>query len=130
MDTKIPEVEVIKEARPGHRRRFSAEEKRKMLDEAATAGESVSSVARRYGIAPSLMFRWRREMDEGSLAGLEAGEPVVAQSELRQLQAQVRELERILGRKTLENEILKDAVRIGREKKLILRSPSSKKATP
>ena len=54
----------------------------------------------------------------------------MAQSEVRQLQAQVRELERLLGRKTLENEILRDAVRIAREKKLILRSHSFKKGTP
>jgi hypothetical protein len=54
-------------------------------------------------------------MDDGSMAGLEAGESVVAQTELRQLQGQVRELERLLGRETLENEILRDAVRIARE---------------
>jgi transposase len=120
MESKIPEVAVMKEAKPGRRRRFSAEEKRRMLDEAAAPGESLSGVARRYDVSPSLMFRWRQQMDEGSMAGLEAGESVVAQTELRQLQAQVRELERLLGRKTLENEILRDAVRIAREKKLIL----------
>jgi len=101
-----------------------------MLDEAVAPGESISSVARRYSVSPSLMFRWRQQRDEGSLAGLEAGETVVAQSEVRQLQSQVRELERLLGRKTLENEILRDAVRIAREKKLILRSPSFKKGAP
>jgi transposase-like protein len=64
---------VIKEARPGHRRRFSAEEKRKMLDEAATAGESVSSVARRYGIAPSVMIEFVEaiEMLAGSVTAKE-----------------------------------------------------------
>lgn len=130
MDIKIPEVEVIEPARPGRRRRFNPEEKRQMLDEAAASGSSMSEVARRYGVSPSLLFRWRRLMDEGSLAGLDADEQVVAQSELKQLQSQVRELERLLGRKTMENEILRDAVRIGREKKLLLRSPSWKKGTP
>src|ERR1700737_368611 len=103
MDIKIPEVEVIAPARPGRRRTFNPEEKRRILDEAAAPGSSVSEVARRYGVSPSLLFRWRRLMDEGSLAGLDAGENVVPQSELKQLQAQVRELERLLGRKTLEN---------------------------
>ena len=130
MDIKIPEVEVIAPARAGRRRSFSTEEKRQMLDEAAAPGGSISAVARRYGVSPSLVFRWRRLMDEGSLAGLDAGESVVAQSEVKQLQAQVRELERLLGRKTLENEVLRDAVRLAREKKLLLRSPSSKKGTP
>jgi transposase len=130
MDIKIPEVEVIQPPRAGRRRIYSAEEKRRMLDEAAAPGSSVSEVARRYGVSPSLLFRWRRLMDEGSLTSLDAGENVVPQSEVKQLQGQIRELERLLGRKTLENEILRDAVRIGREKKLLLRPPSSKKGTP
>lgn len=130
MDIKIPEVEVIAPARPGHRRSYSSEEKGRMLDEAAAPGSSVSEVARRYAVSPSLLFRWRRLMDEGSLTSLDAGENVVPQSEVKQLQAQVRELERLLGRKTLENEVLREAVRIGRENKLLLRSPSSKKGTP
>lgn len=130
MDIKIPEVEVIVPARPGRRRRFNAEEKRRMLDEAAAPGSSMSEVARRYGVSPSLLFRWRRMMDEGSLAGLDADESLVPQSGVKQLQAQVRELERLLGRKTLENEVLRDAVRLAREKKLLLRSPSSRKGMP
>jgi transposase len=127
MDAKIPEVEVIVPARPGRRRNYSAEEKRRMVEEASAPGSSVSAVARRYSVAPSLLFRWRRLMDEGSRAGLEAGESVVAQAELRELQQQVRELERLLGRKTLENEVLRDALRIAREKKLLLRAHSPKK---
>ena len=130
MDIKVREVEVIQPARPGRRRNYSAEEKQRILDEAAAPGSSVSEAARRYGVSPSLVFRWRRLQDEGSLASLEAGEQVVPQSEVKQLKAQIRELERLLGRKTLENEILRDAVRIGREKKLLLRSPLSKKGTP
>lgn len=130
MDIKIPEVEVITPARPSRRRRFNADEKRRMLEEAGAPGNSVSEVARRYGVSPSLLFRWRRMMDEGSLAGLDAEESLVPQSEIKQLQAQVRELERLLGRKTLENEVLRDAVRLAREKKLLLRSPSSRKGMP
>jgi len=42
---------------------------------------------------------------------------------LDQLKKQIHELERLLGRKTMEVEILKDAVRISREKKLISRAP-------
>lgn len=83
MDIKIPEVEVIAPGRPGHRRRFSAEENRRMLDEAAAPGSSISEVARRYSVAPSLLFRWRRLMDEGSLTSLDAGENVVPQSEVK-----------------------------------------------
>jgi transposase len=121
-DIKYPEVEVFEKAKAGRRRRFSAAEKRRLVEESNLPGMSVSEVARRYGVAPSLLFRWRKEMEEGALSGLEAGERVVPHSEVRQLQVKVRELERLLGRKTMECEILKEAIEIAREKKLLLRS--------
>jgi transposase len=46
---------------------------------------------------------------------------------VKQLKIQIRELERLLGRKTMETEILRDAIRIAREKKLLLRMPLPKK---
>ena len=80
-------------------------------------------MARTHGVSPSLLFTWRRLAREGKLSAIKAGEEVVAASEMRQLKAKIRELERVLGKKTLENEILKDAVKIAREKKLISRVP-------
>jgi transposase len=62
-------------------------------------------------------------VQEGGLTAVRAGEDVVPLSEARELRAQVRELQRLLGKKTMEVEILKDAVRIAREKKLISRVP-------
>ena len=123
MESKEPEVEVIDNPRSGRRRRVTAEEKRAFVEEAARPGNSVSQVARRYNLSPSMLFSWRRLMDEGSMSSLGAEEPVVPESEVKQLKAQVRELQRLLGKKTLENEILKDAIEIAREKKLLSRSP-------
>lgn len=62
-------------------------------------------------------------MEQGGLAGLESTEELVPSSEVKALKAKVRELERFLGKKTIEVEILKEAVEIGREKKLISRAP-------
>ena len=108
------------------RRRFSAADKKRMLDEAAAPGETVSTIARKYGISSSLLFRWRKLREEAALAGLNADERVVAESELKQLKAQVRELQRLLGKKTQENEILRDAIEIAREKKLLSPAALSK----
>jgi len=123
MESKEPEVEVIDNPHVGRRRRFTAEEKRAFVEEAARPGNSVSQVARRYNLSPSMLFSWRRLMEEGSMSSLGAEEPVVPESEVKQLKARVWELERLLGKKTLENEILKDAIEIAREKNLISRSP-------
>ena len=123
MESKDPEVEVIDNPHAGRRRRFTAEEKRAFVEEAARPGNSVSQVARRYHLSPSLLFSWRRLMEQGSMSSLGADEAVVPESEVKQLKARVRELERLLGKKTLENEILKEAVEIATEKKWIARSP-------
>jgi len=62
-------------------------------------------------------------MENGALKGIKAEEEVVAVSEIKILEKRVRELERALGRITLDNEILKEAIRIGRKKKLISQKP-------
>ena len=92
------------------------------MAEASEPGSSVSLVARRNGVSSSLLFRWRRLMEQGELESLGADEQVVPLSEAKQLQARVRELERQLGKKTLEAEILKEALELSRSKKLLLRS--------
>ena len=85
---------------------------------------SVSLVARQHGVAPNQVFKWRQLYAEGALSAVGAGEVVVAASEYRALQHQVRELQRLLGKKTLENEILRDALDLAQPKKRLLRSPS------
>lgn len=79
-------------------------------------GMSVSYIARKYGISASLIFTWRRRMKEGGIKAVQADDEVVAASELKKLKAHIRELERMLGKKTMEVEILKEAVKVGREK--------------
>jgi transposase len=70
-----------------------------------------------------LDFKRRQLYPEGALSAVGAGE-VVAASEYRALQHQVRELQLLLGEKTLEkNEILREALNLAQPKKRLLRSP-------
>ncbi len=62
-------------------------------------------------------------MREGALVAARSEESVVPFSEVKQLRVQIRELQRLLGKKTMEVEILKDAIEVAREKKLISRMP-------
>ncbi len=87
----------------------------------------MSAVARKYGIHPNQLFHWRKLMREGALVAIAADENVVPASEVKQLKSQIRDLERLLGKKTMEAEILREAIRVAREKKLLLRMPLSKK---
>ena len=106
MTGTIERVEVIRSVQ--RRRRWSAEEKAAIVQETYAPGMSVSLVARRHGIAPNQLFRWRRLYAEGALSAVGAGEEVVPASEYRALQSQVRELQRLLGKKTLDNEMLRE----------------------
>lgn len=109
----------------GQRRRFTAAQKRAILNEAVQPGESISKVARRYGLSPSMVFQWRRTMDDAADKSLRKNERVVPESEVKKLKARIRELERALGKQTMKVEILEEAVEIAREKKLLSRGNSS-----
>ena len=63
-------------------------------------------------------------MAEGGKEAIKADEQVVSSAEVRALEKRIRELERVLGKKTLENEILKEAVKVAHEKELISQLPS------
>jgi len=103
------------------RRRWSTEQKLQIIEESFLPGETVSSVARRRGVAPNLLYRWRRLLTEGGAAAVGSDEPVVGSSEVRRLEERVRDLERLLGRKTMEVEILKEALARSESKKPSLR---------
>ena len=122
MTGNIDRVEVITSVQ--RRRRWSTEEKARIVQETYVPGLSVSLVARQHGVAPNQVFTWRRLYAEGALSAIGAGEEVVPSSEYRALQHQVRELQRLLGKKTLENEVLRDALALAQPKKRLLRSPS------
>ena len=98
------------------RRRYSAERKLALVEETMQPGMTVSAVARLGGVSPSLLFKWRQLMSQGGRTAVKADENVVAASRVRDLEQRVRELERLLGRKTLEVEVLKDALALAREK--------------
>jgi transposase len=98
------------------RRRYSLDQKLTVLAEAAQPGMSISYVARRHGISPSLLFGWRRRMTEGGKEAVRVDDEVVASAKVRALEKRIRELERVLGKKTLENEILREALKIAHEK--------------
>ena len=63
-------------------------------------------------------------MSEGGKAAIQADDEVVAAGRLRELEGRIRDLERLLGRKTMEVEILREALSAARGKKPIWQLPS------
>ncbi|HCN9160102.1 TPA: IS3 family transposase, partial [Escherichia coli] len=103
---------------PEKRRRRTTQEKIAIVQQSFEPGMTVSLVARQHGVAASQLFLWCKQYQEGSLTAVAAGEQVVPASELAAAMKQIKELQRLLGKKTMENELLKEAVEYGRAKKL------------
>ena len=97
------------------RRRWSAEEKAAIVQEPCAAACRCRSWAR-HGIAPDQLFHWRRLYADGALSAMGAA------SEYRTLQRHVSELQRLLGKKTLETEILREALDLVQPKKAVARA--------
>ena len=114
-------VEVVTSVQ--RRRRWTPEQKLEIVKQTNEPGSSVWMVARQFGISAAQLFQWRKAYLQGSLMAVGANETVVPASELQDAMRRIKQLEGALGRKTLENEILKEAVDFAKAKKRIARSP-------
>ena len=84
------------------RRKFSAEFKVQAVRQ-VEAGASTTAVARRYEIHPTLLTKWRKQLrqdPERAFSGNRNGSDE---------EARIAELERMVGRLTMENDLLKKA---------------------
>lgn len=63
--TMAPAEATLDVPSPGRRRVFSEELKRQIVEETCRPGASVSAVARRHGLSPSVLFRWRDALGQG-----------------------------------------------------------------
>lgn len=90
-------------ARPVHRRRrWTHEEKKAIVAETEGPGASISGVARKYGIAPRLLFSWRRQLSEEMALTTRSGAKIVPISMVKDLEKRILELEAELQQKASE----------------------------
>lgn len=85
----------------------SAEEKWEILQEGLKSG-NIAETCRRHGVAPNLWYRWKDEAEQGAKAAL--GGRSAAGGVDEEQSKRVKQLERALGRKQLEIEILKNVL--------------------
>jgi len=101
---------VAASSRDRLRVRRSILEKIAIVRESLTPGMSAAHVAKRHGIALNVLYYWRKVyreiamMDLTGPGGASAGE----HAEIADLRLQVRNLERLLGQRTLEIALLKE----------------------
>ena len=73
-----PVSPIVPRPREGHRRRFGEADKRRILEEAAQPGASVSEVARRYGIDRRILCRWKQELSPPAFVAVEITDVAVS----------------------------------------------------
>lgn len=62
---------IVPPPRDGHRRKFTDADKRRILAQAERPGASLSEVARRYGIAARVLFRWKQDLTTATFVAVE-----------------------------------------------------------
>ena len=78
----------------------------------STGEKTLAELSRELDIAPSVIRNWKRFAEAGATTAVQASEDVVPSSQLREAYVKIRELERALGRKMMEVEILRAAQEI------------------
>ena len=83
---------------------WSAEQKLTIVLTALKEQQSISELSRQYGVAESLVHKWKAQFLEHWKGAFKHGNAKVPD---QALQAENEELKNVLGQKVLENEILK-----------------------
>jgi transposase len=62
--TAVQRLEII--SGTGRRRRFSVDDKSRIIEETLAPGAVVSEIARRHGLTPQQLFGWRRQVRQSA----------------------------------------------------------------
>ena len=102
---------AVREIRRRARRRFSAEEKIRIVLEGLRGEESIAALCRREGIAANLYYRWSKEFLEAGKKRLNGDTVREATSdEVKLLRSENRELKEVVAEMTLKNRALKKSL--------------------
>jgi transposase len=92
------------------RRTFSAAFKRGVVEELLSGETTAAALCRRYEVSPNSLVAWKKAYEDGRLEDMPS-------EDTEALKARIRELERLLGRQTLEMEFLKKTAAIARRER-------------
>ena len=102
---------TVKDIRRNTRRKFSTEEKIRIVLDGLRGESSIAELCRREGINPNLYYRWSKEFLEAGKKRL-AGDTVreVTTDEVKTLRSEASALKEALAESVLENRLLKKSM--------------------
>jgi transposase len=90
------------------KRSFSKEFKRKVVEEWAGGQIGPAQLCRKYEISPGLLYHWKRQYSRGKYDNEPTSEGIMID--------RIKELERMVGRLTMENDLLEKAIQLSMRK--------------
>jgi transposase len=115
-DEKVSAEEVVRDIRRQTRRKYSAEEKIRIVLEGLRGEESIAELCRREGINPNMYYKWSKEFLEAGKARLTGDTKRQAtSSEVAELRQENEQLKQVVAELLLNNRTLKKSA-LGRER--------------
>jgi len=107
---KSPES-VVREIKRKTRRKFKAEEKIRIILDGLKGEDSIASICRREGIAPSVYYKWSKAFLEAGKKRLKGDTIREANSdEVSELKKENEQLKELVGEISLKNRVLKKSL--------------------
>jgi transposase len=103
--------QTVRDIRRATRRKFSAEEKIRIVLDGLRGEDSIAELCRKEGIAQNLYYRWSKDFLEAGKKRLSGDTTREANTdEVKELRSQARQLKEVLAEQILENRLLKKSV--------------------
>ena len=114
-DEKVSAEEVVRDIRRQTRKKYSAEEKIRIVLEGLRGEDSIAELCRREGIAPNMYYKWSKEFLEAGKARVTGDTKREAtSSEVDGLRQENEQLKQLVAELLLKNRVLKKSA-TGRE---------------
>lgn len=114
-EEKVSAEKVIRDIRRETRRKYSAEEKIRIVLEGLRGEDSIAELCRREGINPNMYYKWSKEFLEAGKARLTGDTKREANSsEVSALRQENEQLKQVVAELVLQNRVLKKTA-LGRE---------------
>ena len=103
--------QVVKEIKRNTRKKYSAEEKIRIVLEGLRGEDSISELCRKEGINPNVYYRWSKEFLEAGKKRLEGDtEREATSNEVSHLRQENSQLKHLVADLSLKNRVLKKSV--------------------
>ena len=111
MTDKRSVEKTVRDIRRRTRKKYSSEEKIRIVLEGLRGEESIAELCRQEGLNPNVYYRWSKEFMEAGKKRL-AGDTVreATSDEVKELRAETSALKETLGEVVMENRLLKKSV--------------------